>query len=451
MLRRFKCVLSAALVAVLLFTLFPLASFAADPSIKFSVTKYTLTPEELEEIEPDKEEDVGNYADLYPVPLIVRVAVGGSGKLVGADFYVSYEGDKLQYSRTINYDSIIDDTANMAVSDPQTDTGNRKKINISFFFSEHYALKSQGESIIYLMFYVKKNPNSANKKYFFYGNMDFKLIPENVGYLDNNGNVQIVGQGSNFINVNVANNILTDTPAPVRSLEIKKKPSTYAVNKAAPNFVIPNGDLEVGGIKADGTKVNRLSRDDRGLSSGAYSVNKISLTTPGIRTVTITYKDNISGETITAKFNVNVVDTAGKTVSSLTVTPPTNLYNTVGNPLDTEGLKVVANYTDKTTATITNYTISGYNKDKIGEQTITISLSGKTATFKVYVCPNRGDIDNSGKIDAGDARLVLRYAAKLDRPNEAVIKAMDCDKDGKVNASDARKILRYVAKLDKTF
>ena len=86
MLRRFKCVLSAALVAVLLFTLFPLASFAADPSIKFSVTKYTLTPEELEEIEPDKEEDVGNYADLYPVPLIVRVAVGGSGKLVGADF-----------------------------------------------------------------------------------------------------------------------------------------------------------------------------------------------------------------------------------------------------------------------------------------------------------------------------------------------------------------------------
>ena len=149
MLRRFKCVLSAALVAVLLFTLFPLASFAADPSIKFSVTKYTLTPEELEEIEPDKEEDVGNYADLYPVPLIVRVAVGGSGKLVGADFYVSYEGDKLQYSRTINYDSIIDDTANMAVSDPQTDTGNRKKINISFFCSEHYALKSQGESIIY--------------------------------------------------------------------------------------------------------------------------------------------------------------------------------------------------------------------------------------------------------------------------------------------------------------
>jgi hypothetical protein len=133
------------------------------------------------------------------------------------------------------------------------------------------------------------------------------------------------------------------------------------------------------------------------------------------------------------------------------VTPPTNLYNTVGNPLDTEGLKVVANYTDKTTATITNYTISGYNKDKIGEQTITISLSGKTATFKVYVCPNRGDIDNSGKIDAGDARLVLRYAAKLDKPNEAVIKAMDCDKDGKVNASDARKILRYVAKLDKTF
>ena len=156
MLRRFKCVLSAALVAVLLFTLFPLASFAADPSIKFSVTKYTLTPEELEEIEPDKEEDVGNYADLYPVPLIVRVAVGGSGKLVGADFYVSYEGDKLQYSRTINYDSIIDDTANMAASDPQTDTGNRKKINISFFFSEHYALKSQGESIIYLMFYVKR-------------------------------------------------------------------------------------------------------------------------------------------------------------------------------------------------------------------------------------------------------------------------------------------------------
>ena len=63
-----------------------------------------------------------------------------------------------------------------------------------------------------------------------------------------------------------------------------------------------------------------------------------------------------------------------------------------------------------------------------------------------------GDIDNNGKINASDARLALRIAAKLENNmTDNQLKAADVTKDGKVTASDARKILRVGAKLDKEF
>jgi len=59
-----------------------------------------------------------------------------------------------------------------------------------------------------------------------------------------------------------------------------------------------------------------------------------------------------------------------------------------------------------------------------------------------------GDVTGEGKITAADARLALRYSAKLEELSDEQLKAADVDKSGIVNASDARKILRVSAKLD---
>ena len=62
--------------------------------------------------------------------------------------------------------------------------------------------------------------------------------------------------------------------------------------------------------------------------------------------------------------------------------------------------------------------------------------------------PNTGDVDNKGDVTAADARLVLRYCAKLESFNSDQMKAADVDMDGDVTPLDARAILRIAAGLD---
>lgn len=62
--------------------------------------------------------------------------------------------------------------------------------------------------------------------------------------------------------------------------------------------------------------------------------------------------------------------------------------------------------------------------------------------------PNTGDVDNKGDVTAADARLVLRYCAKLESFNSDQLKAADVDMDGYVTPLDARAILRIAAGLD---
>ena len=62
-----------------------------------------------------------------------------------------------------------------------------------------------------------------------------------------------------------------------------------------------------------------------------------------------------------------------------------------------------------------------------------------------------GDVNGDGVVKAADARLALRYSAKLEDLSEEQLKAADVDKSGIVNASDARTILRVSAKLEVSF
>lgn len=59
-----------------------------------------------------------------------------------------------------------------------------------------------------------------------------------------------------------------------------------------------------------------------------------------------------------------------------------------------------------------------------------------------------GDINGDGKVQAGDARLVLQHVAGVKVLSAAELARADVDGNGKVQAMDARRILRIVVDLD---
>lgn len=62
--------------------------------------------------------------------------------------------------------------------------------------------------------------------------------------------------------------------------------------------------------------------------------------------------------------------------------------------------------------------------------------------------PEKGDANGDGRVTAADARLTLRFAAKLISAADINFEAADFDENGRITAADARKIIRVAAKLD---
>lgn len=76
-----------------------------------------------------------------------------------------------------------------------------------------------------------------------------------------------------------------------------------------------------------------------------------------------------------------------------------------------------------------------------------IDIIGETVPDLIYLSIH-GDVDLNGTIDAEDARLALRAAAKLENLDQYSKLAADLNGDGNVTADEARKILRVAAELD---
>ena len=73
-------------------------------------------------------------------------------------------------------------------------------------------------------------------------------------------------------------------------------------------------------------------------------------------------------------------------ITSITITTqPTRTSYIPGESFDKTGMVVKANYSDGTSEEISAYTVSEIDKDKIGEQMLTVSYLGKTDTITIYV------------------------------------------------------------------
>ncbi len=76
-------------------------------------------------------------------------------------------------------------------------------------------------------------------------------------------------------------------------------------------------------------------------------------------------------------------------LTGITLTAPTKVDYNLGEDLNTSGMTVTAHYNDESTKTVTEYELSGYDKNTVGTQTVTVTYTegtvSKTATFDVTV------------------------------------------------------------------
>lgn len=120
----------------------------------------------------------------------------------------------------------------------------------------------------------------------------------------------------------------------------------------------------------------------------------------------------------------------------------------IGETLNLDELKLVLNYSDSSTETISDgFEVKGFDSTTEGTKTITVSYGGKTTTFFVTVINYLiGDIDCNGEITDWDAILLNRYLAGW-----AIIINLftsDIDNDGDISDWDAILLERYLAGWD---
>ena len=87
-------------------------------------------------------------------------------------------------------------------------------------------------------------------------------------------------------------------------------------------------------------------------------------------------------------------------------------------------------------------------KDSDGERRGVCLRCGKTVNETIPApTVTRGDVNEDGKVNSTDARMILQAAARTLSFTDAQIAAGDVDGSGKITAADARTVLRVSAKL----
>lgn len=109
-----------------------------------------------------------------------------------------------------------------------------------------------------------------------------------------------------------------------------------------------------------------------------FSTSGFDSSTPGSKTVTVTYQ----GKTTT--FDVTVKRKEPTKLSVIKAPNKTEYF--VDQPLDTSGLELKLDYDDGSSEIITSgYTTSDFSSTTAGSKTVTVSYGGKTTMFKVTV------------------------------------------------------------------
>ncbi len=154
-----------------------------------------------------------------------------------------------------------------------------------------------------------------------------------------------------------------------------KKVSSVAVQTMPSKTVYTAGDsLNTSGLRLKVTYTDGTTEE----ITGGFTCTPTKLNTPGKQTVTVSYGEK------SATFTVTVNQ---PTLSSVTVSQkPSKTAYVAGDTLNTSGLKLTAAYSNSTTKEITSgFTCTPTTLNTVGQQTVTVSYGGKSASFTVTV------------------------------------------------------------------
>lgn len=186
-------------------------------------------------------------------------------------------------------------------------------------------------------------------------------------------------------------------------------------------------------LELTGLKVNAVYDNGAREEITAYTYN-IDSPVSGMKTVTVSYNG------FEASFKIRV---APKTLCGIKVTAyPDKTSYALGDDFDPKGMTVYAYYDNNSKLKIEDYTIEGYNPNKIGIQNITIRYSGYTDSFDVSVTDGtpvyaRGDVDGNGTVDIIDLISLKQYLDNELKLDTSAVRAADADGNGTVNQHDA--------------
>ncbi|MDR1899084.1 MAG: bacterial Ig-like domain-containing protein [Treponema sp.] len=161
--------------------------------------------------------------------------------------------------------------------------------------------------------------------------------------------------------------IITVNPAILVSIEVTHSPN-YIVYKVG--YTFSSFGLVVTGTYTDGTTKTE--------SSSSYTLSGADTSSPGTKTVTV---NHLNGKTATFTITVS---TAALTSIAVTQKPTKTVY-VKDEPFDSAGLEVTGTYSDGSTKIETVYHLGNTNTDRIGSQSVYVSLNAYTVNVPITV------------------------------------------------------------------
>lgn len=128
-------------------------------------------------------------------------------------------------------------------------------------------------------------------------------------------------------------------------------------------------------IDFSGMSVKALYSDGTSAVVTDYTVSGYDVAVLGEQTITVSYQE----------FTDTFMVTVSNAVSGIELTPPVKLEYQIGEAFDSAGMVVYAVWLDGSKAVLTDYDMTGFDSNQIGEKTITVSYLGFTSSFNITI------------------------------------------------------------------
>lgn len=231
-------------------------------------------------------------------------------------------------------------------------------------------------------------------------------------------------------------NLHIDGEKTVKDMTITKLPNKLEYKKFEP-------------FDKTGLEVMLHFTDDTSEITTDYIVGGYNTGIIGEQTITVRY-DSSDGTIFRKTFTIDIYDPRGEMTGISVKQLPNKINYHKYEPLDTTGLIVIGHYESGATEEIKDYTLSGYNSLKLGEQTITVKKDNFTTTFKITLTEKTiliGDVNSDGVVNILDATETQKYVAGLIELTDEQKLPADVNGDGIINIVDATQIQKYLAEL----